>query len=88
VALEKSVKSHSEVGGSAWLLLAMTQWQLGDRLAAQTSYRQAIEWMEKNGQGNTDLRRLRAQAAALMDIKTTPSVMAAGGDEPAKQKAP
>jgi tetratricopeptide (TPR) repeat protein len=88
VALEKSLKIQSEVGGSAWLLLAMTQWQLGDRVAAQRSYRQAVEWMEKNGQDNKDLRRLRAQAAALLGNKDTAAVVAAGQDEAPMQKVP
>ena len=88
VALEKSLKIQPEGSGSRWFLLAMTQWQLGDRLAAQSSYGQAVEWMEKNGPDNKELRRLRAEAAALLGIKTTPSVVAAGQDEPAKQKVP
>jgi hypothetical protein len=46
----------------------MTHWQLGDKEKAQTWYDQAAEWMDKNQQGNEELRRFRAEAAQLMKI--------------------
>jgi hypothetical protein len=88
VALEKSLKIRPEGSASSSFLLAMTQWQLADRVAAQRSYEQAVECMEKNGQNNKELRELRADAAALLGEKSASSVAAAGQDEPVTQKKP
>ena len=64
----------------------MAQWQLGDRIAAQRSYRQAVERMGTKSQDDKDFRSLRAEAAALLGIKATEEVVAADQDEPPKQK--
>ena len=88
LALEKSAKFGPEGSVSACFLLSMAQWQLGDRIAARRSYRQAVERMGTKSRDDKDLRRLRAEAAALLGIKATEEVVAADQDEPPKQKAP
>ena len=60
LALEKSLEIQPE-SGSARFLLSMTQWQLGDLVAAQRSYVQA----EKDGPDKKGLRRLRRSRGAI-----------------------
>ena len=55
VALEKSLKIKPEGSVSRLFLLAMTQWHLGDHPAAQRSYQQAVDWMQKDGPDNKEL---------------------------------
>jgi eukaryotic-like serine/threonine-protein kinase len=50
--------------------LAMAQWQRGHKAAAKESYQKAVELMERNFDAR-DLG-LRAEAAALLDIRDTP----------------
>jgi hypothetical protein len=44
--------------------------------------------MDKSSRNNKEVRNLRAQAAALLEIRTEPAVAAADQDEPQKQKVP
>jgi tetratricopeptide (TPR) repeat protein len=88
VALEKSLKIQPEGSVSPLFLLAMTQWQLGDRPAAQRTYQQAVDWMQKDRPDNKELRHLHAEAAELLGVKYTPSVVAGGQDESAEQEVP
>jgi len=88
VALEKSLKIQPEGSVSRLFLLAMTQWQLGDRPSAQRSYQQAVDWMQKDGPDNKVLRHVHAEAAELLGVKYAPSGVAAGQDEPAEQEVP
>jgi serine/threonine protein kinase/WD40 repeat protein len=57
--------------------LAMAHWQLGEKEKARQWYDRAVQWMEKNKNqlnGNTqwpeELRRFRAEAEELLEIKT------------------
>ena len=87
-ALEKSLKIQPEGSVSRLFLLAMTQWQLGDLPAAQRHYQQGVDWMEKERPDNKDLRHLRAEAAELLGVKYTPSVLAGGQAELTEQEVP
>jgi Flp pilus assembly protein TadD len=49
--------------------LAMAHWQLGDKEQARKQYAQAVQWMEKNGPKNEELRRFRAEAEQLMKLQ-------------------
>jgi tetratricopeptide (TPR) repeat protein len=84
-ALEQALKIRSE-GSATGFLMAMAQFRLGDRSGAQQTYRQAIEWMEKNGQDDREFRDLRAEAAALLGEDL--SVATTAQDEPTTQKMP
>ena len=50
---------------ACWFYLAMAHWQLGDRAQARTWYDKAVDWMDKNETTDEDLKRVRAEAAAL-----------------------
>jgi tetratricopeptide (TPR) repeat protein len=51
-----------------WFVVAIAHWQLGDQKEARSSYEIGIEWMEKNQSTNLDVRRLRAEAEALLGV--------------------
>jgi serine/threonine protein kinase/tetratricopeptide (TPR) repeat protein len=60
--------------------LAMAHWQLDEKDKARQWYDRAVQWMEKNKdqlQGNKqrqeELRRFRAEAAALLGIESLPA---------------
>jgi serine/threonine protein kinase len=55
-----------------WLFLAMAHWQLGDKAKARTWYDQAVQWMDEHRPHDQSLRRLRAEAAGLLDVKDGP----------------
>jgi tetratricopeptide (TPR) repeat protein len=58
-------------GGDAfdWFFLAMAHWQLGGKSEARKWYDQAVQWMEKNQSKDDELRRFRAEAEELLQIK-------------------
>ena len=67
-ALEKSLKLRASADGEEWLFLAMTHWRLGNREAAQGWYGKAVKRLEMNPDSKS-LRRLRAEAAALLETR-------------------
>jgi tetratricopeptide (TPR) repeat protein len=52
--------------------LAMAHWRLGDREQARTWYDRAIAWMDQHNPGDDELKRFRAEAAALLGVKDPP----------------
>jgi tetratricopeptide (TPR) repeat protein len=68
-ALGKSMELNQGGDSSDWFFLAMAHWQLGQKEQARTWYDKAIAWMEKHQQQNEELRRFRAEAAALLGIE-------------------
>jgi serine/threonine protein kinase len=46
--------------------LAMARWRQGDKNAARAHYDRAVRWMEKYRPNDLELRRFRAEAAALL----------------------
>jgi len=66
--LEKSMQLSS--GGSSfdYFFLAMANWQLGDRAAAQAWYDKGMRWMQAKSPRNVELSRFRAEAAKLLGI--------------------
>jgi hypothetical protein len=68
-ALEKSMQLHSGGESFDWFFLAMCHWQLRDGYKARSWYDQAVQWMDKNNPQNEELRRFRAEAAALLGIE-------------------
>jgi tetratricopeptide (TPR) repeat protein len=65
-ALEKSMSLSKGGDSSDWFFLAMAHWQLGDKAQARKWYDQAVAWMEKRRPNDGELRRFRAEAAALL----------------------
>jgi tetratricopeptide (TPR) repeat protein len=75
-ALDKS-REYGK-GGVAFdfFLLAMSNWQLGQKDDARNWYKQAVEWVEKNKDAlakhpewTEELRRFRAEAKELLNMK-------------------
>jgi serine/threonine protein kinase/Flp pilus assembly protein TadD len=69
-ALEKSEElGHGRDFGFNAFFLAMARWQLGERDLARKWYGQAVEWMEKRKPNDDELRRFRAEAEEMLQIK-------------------
>jgi eukaryotic-like serine/threonine-protein kinase len=69
--LETSCDLDNPKGGDAgqWFFLAMAHWQLGEKDKAREWYARAAEWTDKHQPNNEDLRRFRAEAAELLELK-------------------
>jgi Flp pilus assembly protein TadD/serine/threonine protein kinase len=68
-ALEKSMEFRHDVDCSDYFFLAMSHWQLREKEKARKWYHRAVDWMDKNQPQNEELRRFRAEAAALLGVK-------------------
>jgi tetratricopeptide (TPR) repeat protein len=71
-ALEKScaLQSNPKGGDSGqWFVLAMAYWQIGEKDKAREWCDRAVQWMDKNEPTNEDLRRFRAEASELLQLK-------------------
>jgi tetratricopeptide (TPR) repeat protein/serine/threonine protein kinase len=68
-SLEKAVELGRGGDASDWFFLAMAQWQLGRKDDARQWYEKAVQWMDRNAQGNEELRRFRSEAEELLEIK-------------------
>jgi tetratricopeptide (TPR) repeat protein len=64
-------------------VLAMAQWQSGDKEKAGKTFSKAVEWMDQHRPEDAELRRFRAEAAALLGIADERN--APGKDKPAPQ---
>jgi hypothetical protein len=60
------------MGGTAyeWYFLAMAHWRLGRPDQARDWYARAVRWADANGRDSTDLPNYRAEAAALLGLRT------------------
>jgi tetratricopeptide (TPR) repeat protein len=67
-ALEKSMELANGGDASEWFFLAMAQWQLGAKDQARRRYHRAVRWADKNAPKDEELRRCRAEAAALLGL--------------------
>ncbi len=47
----------------------MAHWQLGNKVEAHKWYDQAVKWMEKNQPKAEELRRYRAEASEMLELK-------------------
>jgi eukaryotic-like serine/threonine-protein kinase len=56
-----------------YFFLAMADWQLGDKSDARQWYDKGVEWMNKNRPHDEELRRFRAEAAALLGVANSPA---------------
>jgi tetratricopeptide (TPR) repeat protein/serine/threonine protein kinase len=68
-ALKKSMDLRKGGDSCDWLFLAMAHWQLGEKDQAQQWYDRAVQWMDKNRPTDEELRRFRAEAAELLQVK-------------------
>jgi serine/threonine protein kinase len=65
-ALEKSISLNAGCNCLDWLLLAMTQWRLGQKELARKSFDRAAQ-CQCQGDDEEEVRRFRAEAAALLE---------------------
>ena len=79
-ALQRSMELRQGGSSADWFFLAMAQWQLGEKEQARKRFHQAVLWMDKNQPQDAELRRFRAEAAALLGIHDAPP--------PAKKEPP
>jgi tetratricopeptide (TPR) repeat protein len=68
-ALERAMELRDGGDSYDWFFLAMARWQLGDTDKGREWYDKAVEWMDKNQPNNEELRRLRGEAAELLELK-------------------
>jgi tetratricopeptide (TPR) repeat protein len=74
-ALEKSIQLFADRpeparrGGLDAIFLAMAHWQLGEREEARRWYDRAVGWTEQHRPRDEELRRFRAEAAALLGVQ-------------------
>jgi serine/threonine protein kinase len=54
--------------------LAMVHWQLGAKAKARDWFTKSVQWMDQGTKGNAELKRFRAEAAALLGIQDDPKV--------------
>jgi serine/threonine protein kinase/tetratricopeptide (TPR) repeat protein len=52
-----------------WFFIAMLHWQRGNKEEARRWYQQAVDWMQEHQPGDPELRRFRAEAAELLEVK-------------------
>jgi tetratricopeptide (TPR) repeat protein len=68
-ALTKSMGLRKGGDSADWFFLAMAHWQLGEKDKAHEWFNHGVQWMEKNAPRNEELRRFRAEAAELLELK-------------------
>ena len=68
-ALTRSTELRKVSDAFDGFFLAMAHWRLGDKPQVRSWYDKAVVWMEKNQPNNEELRRFRAEAAALLNAK-------------------
>ena len=71
--LTKSMELRNGGDSFDWFVLAMAHWQLKKKDEAHKWHNQAVEWMEKNEPEDEELKRFRAEATELLEIKTNES---------------
>jgi tetratricopeptide (TPR) repeat protein len=66
-ALNKATELRSGGDSAEWFVLAMAQWQLGDKQQARFWYDRAVRRMDEKHSRDEQLRRWRAEATALLE---------------------
>ena len=67
--IEKSMELRKGGDSNDWFFLAMAHWQLGEKDKAREWYERAVQWMDRNQPKNEELRRFRAEARELLELK-------------------
>jgi tetratricopeptide (TPR) repeat protein len=73
-AFEQAGKFPTGTGSFDQFFLAMAHWQLGQKDQARSWNDKGIKWMEKNRPRDEQLKRLRAETAALLGISEPAAV--------------
>jgi tetratricopeptide (TPR) repeat protein len=80
-ALTKSIKLPNGGESNNFFFLAMVHWRLGHKDTAGVYFHKAVLWMDEHEPKDEELRRFRAEAAALLGVKDDPKAQAQ--DKPA-----
>jgi eukaryotic-like serine/threonine-protein kinase len=64
--LEEAMELRAGGDSDDWFFLAMSYWQMGDKVQARRWRDQASEWMDEHKPEDDELRRFRAEAEAHM----------------------
>jgi tetratricopeptide (TPR) repeat protein/serine/threonine protein kinase len=75
VAVHAAMTKSKGANAYHWFILAISHWQLGDRVEARKRYDQAVQWMEKNAASLSrdhllaeELRRFRSEAEEVLQL--------------------
>jgi uncharacterized protein HemY len=71
-ALEKSTKLRPDGIASRWFCMSMAHSKRGEKDQARDCYDRAVDTVGKNNSQDHELRRLRAEAAALLGLTEHP----------------
>jgi serine/threonine protein kinase/Flp pilus assembly protein TadD len=85
-SLGKSMQLRAGGDPSDWYFLAMAHWRMGDKDQARQWYDNAVNAMEKNKSQDEELRRFRAEAAALLGVTEHPKSTGKEEDDTRKRK--
>ena len=64
--LKRAMDLRSAGDSFDWFFLAMAHWRLGESDLARTWFDRAVQWMDKYNPQDDELRRIRAEAEALL----------------------
>ena len=67
-ALEKAIEVRQKGTAYEWFFLAMTAHRRDDPMAAREQYDRAVAWTAKEKPDDPELRRFRAETAALLGL--------------------
>jgi serine/threonine protein kinase/predicted Zn-dependent protease len=68
-AIQQALKLNPEGDWSDWLFMAMAHEKRGDRVKARECHRRALAWVEHHKASGCELRLLRIEAAALLQMQ-------------------
>ncbi len=69
----KAIKYRNELSrGFAGFFIAMNQWRLDRKTAAQRIYQEAVTWMMNENPKDANLNRYQREAADLLELEPTP----------------
>jgi tetratricopeptide (TPR) repeat protein len=71
-ALHESMRIRNGGDSLDWFFLAMAEWQLGQKDQARDWFDKSVKWMEKHKPRDSELDRMRTEAAALMGKAPAP----------------
>jgi tetratricopeptide (TPR) repeat protein len=68
-SFQRSMELSAGGDSRHWFFLGMAHWQLGNKVDAHKWHEQAVKGMETNKFNNDELRRFRAEASQLLELK-------------------
>jgi tetratricopeptide (TPR) repeat protein len=72
-ALKRATEIRSGGDSAEWFFLAMAYWRLGDKQQGRAWYDRAVRWMDEHQPRDEKLRRIRAEAAAVLEVADDPT---------------